>query len=96
MSYIGKNVLIQTKKSTTIYKVIDETKSQKTLTLQENEVIEKEEIPVKIHKVSFSIKNTHRLEYKENSKGKIIKIRLNKNAIWFILNHYEPIDMKFV
>jgi hypothetical protein len=97
MSYIGKDVLIQTKKSSTVYRVISETKSKKTLTLQENEIIEKEEIPVKIHNVFFSIKNSHRIEYKENSKGNTIKIRLNKkNAIWFILNNYEPIDMKFL
>jgi hypothetical protein len=96
MSYIGKKVLIQTKKSSGIYTVIKETKSKKTLTLQENEVIEKEEIPVKIHNISFFIRNSHRLEYKENVKGNIIKIRHNKNDVWFILNHYEPIDMKFL
>jgi hypothetical protein len=96
MSYIGKNVFIQTKKTSGVYRVIKETKSKKTLTLQENELIEKDEIPVKIHNIFFSIKNSHRLEYRENSNGNIIRIRLNKNDVWYILNHYEPIDMKFI
>jgi hypothetical protein len=96
MTYIGKTVLIKTKQDSNIYKVIGETKSKKTLTLKENELIENSVIPIKIKNVSFLLKRSNKIEFVEKVGGKIIKIRLDKRFFWFILNVYDPVDIQFL
>ena len=96
MTYIGNVVLIKTKQRSNIYKVIGESKSKKTLILKENELLEKENIPVKIKNVSFSLKSSNVFDYKEKKDGDIIKIRLDKSKSWFILNVYDPVDIQFL